>query len=862
MSLARGAQIGPYEILALLGAGGMGEVYRARDPRLDRAVAVKVLRSPHGASPAQLERFQREARSLARISHPHICTLHDVGEHDGVAFLVMELLEGETLAERLDRGAIPLDQALVVAVQIAEALNALHKKGIVHRDLKPGNVMLTAGGAKLLDFGLAKLRDAEYGESAQQPTKSLTLTDHGSVLGTLPYMAPEQIEGHEVDARTDIFSFGVLLYEMIAGRRPFAGNTRASLIAAIVGAEPPSLASLQPGTPHSLERLIDRCLAKEVELRWQTARDVATELRWIAEGGPDAKRAVPRRTGRHWRRVLAGALVVAIVTGALWLGTRTLVPSSAPIATYARLTYRHGGVSSARFTPDGQSFVYSASWDGQPYETYLARPGSPDARSLALETGKILSISSSSDMAVAFGPQNITHMFGVRTLGRVPLAGGARRDMLDGVVAADWIPGTDELAVIRDPGGNRPWTVEFPAGNTVHTARAAWSLRVSPDGSRIAFFEGPVLFAAEPQGSITVVDRSGRKSTLSRNWSGIGLAWAPLGSEVWFTATKGVEPPALQAVTLSGAERTVQRAPDWLVLHDISADGRVLLSRNTVRITIACQPPGDERERDLGWQWGATVRGLSPDGQTIIFQEVLGNELSSTGPLAYRRSMDGSPAVRLGAGNPQAVSPDGKWVLTSLSESLVLLPMGAGSAVTLSKGSLARVFAGAWLGDSKRIVFTGFLGDNKTRGYVQDVPNGTPRAITPDGVFLPVKAAVRDDRSILGRSGDRWLLYPIGGGEPQPVPALTARDIPIQWSEDGRFIYTAANLGPPARPANDVFRVELASGRRIVWKTLSPADPVGVEFNGASTVLTPDARSYCYSYTRRLGDLFVAEGLR
>jgi predicted Ser/Thr protein kinase len=862
MPVAPGAQIGPYEILALLGAGGMGEVYRGRDPRLDRTVAIKTLTSAHRTSPAQRERFQREARYLARISHPHICTLHDVGEHEGVAFLVMEFLEGDTLAERLERGALPLEQALVTAAQIAEALDALHEKGIVHRDLKPGNVMLTAGGAKLLDFGLAKLKETDDVDPAQPATMSLSLTDDGSLLGTLPYMAPEQIEGHDVDPRTDIFSFGLLLYEMVAGRRPFAGVTRASVIAAIVSAVPPSIASLKPGTPPSLERLIDRCLAKDARLRWQTIRDVATELRWIAEGGSDAPRAVPRRAGWLSRRVLAGSMVVAVVAGGLWLAPGALMPAPAPIANYVRLTYRHGGVSSARFTPDGQSVIYSASWDGQPYETYLGRPGGPDARSLALETGKILSVSSSGDMALAFGPQNITHMFGARTLGRVPLAGGARRDMLDGVVAADWIPGTNELALVRDPGGNRPWTVEFPAGNTVHTARAAWSLRVSPDGSRVAFFEGPGVFTAQPKALVTVVDRSGRRSTLTSNWAGIGLAWAPSGTEVWFTATKGVEPPALQAVTLAGTVRTVQRAPDWLMVHDISAAGRILASRNTIRVTIACQPPGEGRERDLGWRWGATVRGLSADGQTMIFQEVLGNDLSSAGPVAYRRGLDGSPAVRLGAGNPQAVSPDGKWVLTSQKDSFALLPMGAGSAVALPKGNLARVVAGAWLGDSKRIVFTGFLPDNTTRGYVQDVPDGAPRPLTPDGVFLPVKAAVRDDRTILGRSGDRWLLYPIEGGVAQPVAALAARDIPIQWSEDGRFIYTATNVGPPGRPANDVFRIELASGRRMVWKTLSPPDPVGVEFDGTSAVITPDARSYCYSYIRRLGDLFIVDGLQ
>jgi hypothetical protein len=863
MSLAPGAQIGPYEIVAPLGVGGMGEVYRARDPRLDRAVAIKILLSPHGASPAQLERFQREAQSLARISHPHICTLHDVGQHDGVAFLVMELLEGETLAERLERGAIPVDQALVIATQIAEALNALHRKDIVHRDLKPSNVMLTATGAKLLDFGLAKLRNSEYDDPAGQATKSLSLTDYGSVLGTLPYMAPEQIEGQNVDPRTDIFSFGTVLYEMIAGRRPFAGDTRASVIAGIVGVEPPLLTSVQPGVPRALERVIGRCLAKDPELRWQTARDLATELRWIAETDPDAPRVVPSASARPRRGLLVGALLIAVAAVAVFVWTRAPVAVPPPVGKYGRVTFRHGNVSSARFTPDGQSFVYSASWEGQPYDVFLGRPGSPDARDLALQTGRILSISRSGEMAVLFGPQNITHTFGVRTLGRIPMAGGARRDLLDGVVDADWIPGTDELAVVR-AGGNRPSTVEFPAGNTVHETRAAWSLRVSPDGTRIAFFEGPVQFAAEPRGSVTVVDRSGRKSTLSKNWSGTGLAWAPSGTEVWFTATKGVEPPAIQAVTLSGAERTVQRAPDWLVLHDLSAQGRVLLSRNTIRVNIACQPPGELRERDLGWAVAATVRALSSDGQTLIFQEQLGNDLSSTEPIVYRRGIDGSAAVRLGQGLPLALSPDGKWVLTLQKGDLVLLPTGAGSAVTLSKGNLVRVDAtGAWLSDSKRIVFTGAVADGTYRVYVQETPDGAPRAITPEGVFVPVKAAVRDDRFILGRAGQRWLLYPVEAGEPQPVPALTAQDIPIQWSSDGRFIYTAtANVGGPGRPANDIFRVELESGRRILWKTLAPADPVGVEFNGGSAVITPDGRAYCYTFNRRLGDLFVLDGLK
>jgi hypothetical protein len=859
MPLGTGAQIGPYEILSPLGAGGMGEVYRARDPRLDRAVAIKVLRSPQGASPTQLERFQREARSLARISHPHICTLHDVGEHDGVAYLVMELLEGETLADRLERGAIPLEQALTIAVHIAEALDALHKKGIVHRDLKPANVMLTSGGAKLLDFGLAKLRDKEY-DSDLRPTQSLALTDQGSVLGTLPYMAPEQIEGHDVDARTDIFSFGVVVFEMIAGRRPFAGDTRGTLIAAIVSAEPPSLASLQPATPRPLERLIARCLAKDVELRWQTARDLVTELRWISEGGADANVTTPGTPSRRWRGAFAAAVIAAVAVGALVLGGARFTPTSS-IGRFARVTFRHGGVSSARFTPDGKSFVYSASWDGTPYQMFLGRPGSPDARDLALESGRIASISAASDMAVIFGPQNIVQTFGPRTLGRVPMAGGARRDLFTGVVDADWIPGTDSLAIVRDPGAGRPWSVEFPAGNVVHEARAMWSLRVSPDGSRIAFFEGPGLFPTQPEASITVVERSGRASTLTMNWSGIGLAWSASGKEVWFTGTSGEEPPSLHAVTLTGVVRPVYQGPDWMVLHDISTDGRALLSRNTVRISISCQPPGETVERDMGWRWGATVRALSPDGRTMIFQEQLGNDLSSTEALVYRRDIDGSPAVRLGVGIPQSLSPDGKWVLAVQGGAFVLLPMGAGSVVKLAKGDLKRLGNGSWLADSRRVVFTADRG-GMPRGYVQEISDGLPRAITPEGVVLPVKAAVRGDGTILARVGPAWRLYSLDGGDPLPVPELTERDVPLQWSGDHRFLYVGVNLGAPPRPRNDVFRVDLTSGGRTLWKTLAPVDPVGVEFGAGSPVMTPDASAYCYSYLRRLGDLFVVDGLK
>ena len=374
MSLDVSTRIGPYEIVALIGTGGMGEVYHARDSRLDRSVAIKVLSGARGVERSELDRFTREARAIARVNHPSICTVHDVGEHEGVPFLVMELLEGETLADRLELGPLAVDQAVAIAARVAEALDAAHTKDVIHRDLKPGNVMLTPNGVKLLDFGLAKLRDGDYRERAHEPTDSVPLTRGENLLGTLPYMAPEQIEGQEIDPRTDVFSFGVMLYEMITGRRPFGGNTRFALIAAIVGAQPMSASSLRPSISSPLERVIERCLAKDKQGRWQTARDLATELEWIGAGAPTGAVRLPFAHQRRSLVVLIGIVAATSVAGLVWFAMTVLAPRPEAVARFTRVTFRHGAVSSARFTSDGQSFVYSASWEGNPYNVFLAGP--------------------------------------------------------------------------------------------------------------------------------------------------------------------------------------------------------------------------------------------------------------------------------------------------------------------------------------------------------------------------------------------------------------------------------------------------------------------------------------------------------
>ncbi len=306
MPLSLGTSLGPYEIESPLGAGGMGEVYKARDTRLDRTVAIKVLPEHVAADPDLKQRFEREAKTVAALSHPHICPVFDVGNQDGIDFLVMEYLDGQTLAQRLEKGALPLDQALQIAIEIADALDKAHRQGIVHRDLKPGNIMLTKSGAKLLDFGLAKLRKpgsvTVTGVSVTR-TESAPLTGKGAILGTLQYMAPEQLEGREPDTRSDIFAFGTVVYEMVTGTKAFSGSSQASLIGAILKDDPQPMTALQPVSPPTLDRVVRKCLAKVPDRRWQSAGDLHDELQWIADGGgqPDP---VSVATMPRWRQAL------------------------------------------------------------------------------------------------------------------------------------------------------------------------------------------------------------------------------------------------------------------------------------------------------------------------------------------------------------------------------------------------------------------------------------------------------------------------------------------------------------------------------------------------------------------------------
>ena len=861
MPFLSGTRFGAFEILERIGTGGMGEVYRARDTRLERTVALKVIRASDLPGRDRLERFKREARAISRLNHPRICALYDIGEYEGEAFLVMEYVAGETLATRLERGPLRIEEVLRYGVQIAEALDTAHHSGVVHRDLKPSNIMLARDGVKLLDFGLAKLRGIDADQLSNATTMSLALSEDGLILGSLPYMAPEQLEAKTVDARADLFALGVVLYEMVTGEPPFRGNSKASLIVAILSQEPAPPVMRQPLTPALFDRTIRRCLAKEPDERWQTAADLAAELKYILETLHE--RPPSPVSGPHRRRFVV-AIGAALATGAalMAIGLAALTPARPSLPSFQQLTFRRGIITAARVAPDGQTIVYSASWEGQPYDLYLTQLGRHESRSLGVPDARLFGISSSNEMVFMRGRQSTFRAFG--TLARVPLAGGEPRELLENVVAADWTPDGSQLAIIRSvPDAPGKVQLEFPLGQKVYESSSNLSsLRVSPRGDRVAFMEG------QTAKDIHVVDRAGLKTTLTAGWNpALGLAWSPTGGEVWFTGSRG-SAAALRAVSLDGKERLLAQGTDMLLILDIFRDGRVLAARHHGREGFACRALADDPDRDLSWFDGSDLKALSPDGRTVVFGEIRGGGGRTQG--IYLRKTNGSAAIRLADGYPEDLSPDGHWVLkrpTDQNHGWELLPVGVGLPRTLSRGSVAGMFEATFLPDGKGVVFGGAEQGRGRRIYVQDLNGGAPRPVSPEGVRT-VALTTPDGQFVLGSSDGQQLLFSVDGKRSRVLPFLSSDDSPLQWTPDGRFLYvlhaspwsdTNAQIYQTMEARID--KVEADTGRRTLWKTIKPADQVGLEAIN-QVFVTPDGATVCYGYLRALMDLFVIDGVK
>jgi serine/threonine protein kinase/Tol biopolymer transport system component len=796
MALPRGTRFGPYEILDLIGAGGMGEVYKARDTRLDRTVAIKVLPADHRADLDRRRRFEREAQAIAALAHPHICVLHDVGREQDVDFLVMEYLEGETLATRLLRGPLPLDDVLRYGTQIGDALDKAHRRGIVHRDLKPGNVMLTKGGIKLLDFGVARLRLAVAGDlSTATAPESLTSTE--AIVGTLPYVAPEQLEGASGDARSDIFALGAVLYEMASGKRAFGADSAGGIIAAILNRKPEPLVTLQPTVPASFDRLVGKCLAKDPNERWQSASDVADELRWIGDG-PDARELISSGSKRRTILVaaLASAALLAGVGGVFWQSGST-IGNRAKEAQHQQVTFV-GDVVSSALSPDGRTVAYATQGQGADTQVVVQDIGG-DRRSIAWRGRQILSLS--------------------------------------------WMPDGSRLVVVGDREARGVWIVPLLGGMARQVSDVGKFAAASPDGTALALTLDTLAgFAVLPLagGARQTVNMTGFRWVLAIAWHArTNRIVLMTGDEeekvwtIWSVAADGREPSRL--LTSSDYLRAMCTSPVSDVVYAMRERRGTL---ELLRVPMYADPTN---VRVLQSGLPITRMGyrctVSTDGRRLLYGR---NERSAK---LWRLNLAPSAAAPAPLTSAPGlfwfpdVSPDGAWVAasegTEVRSDLVKISMATGDPVRLGEGA-----GPVWSSDGQQLAFTSrrsgslrvwIAGANgQSPKEVHDSAAGGPRPIwladgrlawqTPDRQNYRIRdlATGRDEYLftdsvktfvsdlVFSPNGDHiamrkydeesglWVMSWPG----RQVRALAWHTTPFGWSADGEWIYAVSYPGP------------------------------------------------------------------
>jgi eukaryotic-like serine/threonine-protein kinase len=860
MALSSGTKLGPYEIVSCIGAGGMGEVYRARDSRLGRDVALKVLPASFATDTDRLRRFEQEARAVAALSHPNILAVHDIGQHEGSPFLVSEFLEGESLHALLARGALPQRKAIDYAVQIAQGLAAAQSKDIAHRDLKPDNIFIThEGRVKILDFGLAK--------SVQKPARSqeatvATLpsagppTEQGVVVGTAGYMSPEQVRGAAVDCRTDIFSFGAVLYEMLTGKRAFKRDTTADTMAAILQEEPPELVGSGRQIPPALDRVVRHCLEKSPDLRFQSARDLAFDLESISALTSSlalAAAETPQRARWWYAAGLAGLVALAVLAG--WQISSVLRPVTG--SQFHQVTFRKGSISAGRFTADGQNIIYSAAWESSNSELYTVAHSSIGGHSLNITNARLLAVSRHGEIAVALASTQVTNLLNPGTLARATDISNAPKAEIENIQAADFTPDGSALAIVRYMPADHICQLEYPIGKVLYRDGLIDNIRFSPNGGYLAFVahQNP----SDDRGTAVILRLTGEKVAVSEIFASLqGLAWNPSGNEIWLTSP--LESGDIHAMRLSGKIREPLAMPGRVYLHDISPTGQLLVTQGIARRGMIISTNDSGSQRELSWLDFGFLRSISPDGKTILFEEE-GNEWQSY--QIFVRDVDGSPAVNIGEGYGVAISPDKRWALgqklVDPIDELWLLPVGAGSPRRMSPPSIFPFVAGSFLSDSHRILYVGREKDHRPRIWLQDIDSNTPRPISPEGL---VGASVSsDDKWVL--TGDRKVtayfdaaLLSITDGHVEIIRGLKPDEPVLGWAKNDE-LYVQSKSSTPSML--HIEKLNPFTGARVPWRDL-PLPAIGGALP-TPPIITSDGSTYGYDYRLRLSDLYTVNGV-
>ncbi|HEX6730796.1 MAG TPA: protein kinase [Pyrinomonadaceae bacterium] len=886
-----GETIGPYEVLSQLGSGAMGVVYLAQDVRLGRKIALKLLPSQFTNDKDRLRRFQQEARAASALNHPNILTVYEVEQRDSLHYIATEFVDGVTLRQHMQARRMSLDEVLNIATQVASALQAAHAAGIAHRDIKPENIMIRSDGyIKVLDFGLAKLTETELSPAAAE-------TNPGIVMGTPRYMSPEQARGLDVDLRTDIFSLGTVIYELVTGKLPFEGETTSDVIATLIKDDPEPMRASVPDLPVEFEQVVSKALVKDRALRYQTVGEFLSALQGLKEkiklGGlvhthddslnahtiktrtatdPQAKQKTERVSlSKGWTLTIAFGLivVVGVVTVLSFLRRSPSLKENIDSLsvkekiedTSSQLTNRDGFISAARFAPDGKRVVYSAGFDGKPLELFYNNGENTESRSSGIESS-LKSVSRSGKIAVLVNFE-LNWSDGYNgTLQILPAVGGQPETTIEGVDDAAFAP-DDTFAILRT-GLDGEQRLEYPAETVLYKSPGWMSYpRFSPKGDKIAFFEHPV---GDFSGVIAVFDLASKtKTTILTDWQALkGLAWNPKTGEIWFGGSRVSKTLGINSVSLSGQLREkLYSAPGRNTrLEDISDDGRILITQgtnNTNVMMLRDKSQGEVVNPPDAW---STSADISPDGKTLLFYQ-WGYESSDGSDVSgvYLQRLDSSEPVKLGPGKALALSADGKWALalqpTKPQPQLMLLPTSQGQPKPLSNPGIKEYYRASFFPDGKQILFTGLERDAAViRSFVQDVNTGQVRPLTEEGT-----TALRispDGKRVITLQPDRtFYIQGFDGGEPKEIPGLERDDEPIQWSDDGRAVFVKA----AGDFATKIYRVDLTTGQRREWRDIDPPNKVGhvgLEVNPGGILITPDGKVCIYTYWILLQQILTA----